>query len=562
MQSKLEMFRPAGVPVAIMGISSVILIVSIWLNLKEFARLEQIPGATASAILLNVALILFAWSQYKDALRARRAALKARAKARLLQGRDPHTGLFNRASFFEQGEKMIEGLKRPGQGLGLLLIDLKRFGGINDAHGHEFGDELLRQISGALAEAVPDGAICARLGGDEFAVALPLEEGEAVGLAKSAMAIAEQLERPFEIDGVAASVLPAIGVAALKAGGATISTLLWRADLALNIGKKDKKRVTWFQPNMDKIARARCDIEAGLRAGITRGEFVPHYQPQIEFATGRIVGFEMLARWNHPSGRLLGPDLFIPVAEESGLIAPLSETLIRQALDEARDWDSSVTLSVNISPVQLCDSSLAEKIARLLDESGFPAQRLDLEITESSLIENLELAKAVIGEIKGLGVTLTMDDFGTGYSSLAHLRALPFDRIKIDRSFAFSLNKDPESSVIVRAIVNLAHNLGLPVTAEGVESAATDLRLRGLGCDRGQGWLFGKAAPAATARALLRQQEAVNLWAQESPVRAGSSAVGSGSMAARGVSRWDDPEIVAPRRSGLPCATLPMSPRA
>jgi EAL domain-containing protein (putative c-di-GMP-specific phosphodiesterase class I) len=239
---------------------------------------------------------------------------------------------------------------------------------------------------------------------------------------------------------------------------------------------------------------------------------VPFYQPQIDFETSRIVGFEMLARWNHPSGRLVGPDVFIPVAEETGLIGELSEGLIRQALADAIDWGPAVTLSVNISPVQLRDSSLPAKIADLLYESRFPADRLDLEITESSLIENLPLAQTVTRELKGLGVTITMDDFGTGYSSLAHLRALPFDRIKIDRSFSLSLNRDPESGVIVRAIVNLAHNLGLPVTAEGVESAATDLRLRGLGCDRGQGWLFGKATPAASARALLRDQAAMDVW--------------------------------------------------
>src|SRR5205085_324529 len=299
-----------------------------------------------------------------------------------------------------------------------------------------------------------------------------------------------RLQKPLEIAGVATGVRPAIGVASLEAARANISTLLGQADLAMNAGKKDQRCVTWFHPAMDQVARARSETESGLRAGIAKSEFVPFYQPQIEFATGRIVGFEMLARWKHPSGRLIGPDLFIPVAEEAGLISELSEALIRQALVDARDWDPAVMLSVNISPVQLRDTSFAARIADLLDEGRFPANRLDLEITESSLIENLALAQAVIREVKSLGVTITMDDFGTGYSSLAHLRALPFDGIKIDRSFSLSLNRDAESGVIVRAIVNLAHNLGLPVTAEGVESGATDLRLRGLGCDRGQGWLF------------------------------------------------------------------------
>lgn len=533
MQGKCEIPRSARIPVAIMGTSSLILVATVWQGVEAFTRGGHVHAVAASAILLNIALIIFARIQYREALRAWRAVDKASAEARLLETLDQHTGLLNRASFFERAEHLIGELQRTDQSIGLLLIDLKRFGSINDAHGHEFGDELLRRVSISLLEIAPQPAICARLGGDEFALALPLGADVAGSLRTLAARVAEQLERPFQIAGVTISVRPAIGVTSLDAIRANISTLLAQADLAMNVGKKDQKRVTWFHSGMDHVARARSEIESGLRAGIAESEFVPFYQPQIDFASSRIVGFEMLARWKHPSGRLVGPDLFIPVAEEAGLIGELSEALIRQALADARDWDPAVKLSVNISPVQLQDSALAAKIADLLHESRFPANRLDLEITESSLIENLALAQAVIREVKSLGVTITMDDFGTGYSSLAHLRALPFDGIKIDRSFSLSLNKDPESGVIVRAIVNLAHNLGLPVTAEGVESAATDLRLRGLGCDRGQGWLFGKAAPAASARALLREQAAMDLWAQEPAILSVANDGASGWSGAR-----------------------------
>ncbi|TMJ20873.1 MAG: EAL domain-containing protein [Alphaproteobacteria bacterium] len=382
MQGKCDIPGSARIPVAILGFSSLILAASVWQGLDDFTRAGDVHAIAETAISLNIALMLFAWSQYREALRAWRAVGEASAEALVLETLDPHTGLLNRASFFDRAERLI-GELRPGQSLGLLLIDLKRFGSINDAHGHKFGDELLRRVSESVLEVAPQAAICARLGGDEFALALPFDEDETGSLGTLAARVAERLQKPLEIAGVATGVRPAIGVASLEAARANISTLLGQADLAMNAGKKDQRCVTWFHPAMDQVARARSETESGLRAGIAKSEFVPFYQPQIEFATGRIVGFEMLARWKHPSGRLIGPDLFIPVAEEAGLISELSEALIRQALVDARDWDPAVMLSVNISPVQLRDTSFSARIADLLDEGRFPANRLDLEITRA-----------------------------------------------------------------------------------------------------------------------------------------------------------------------------------
>ena len=247
----------------------------------------------------------------------------------------------------------------------------------------------------------------------------------------------------------------------------------------------------------------RNGLEAGVRAGLAAGELVPYFEQQIDLASGTLRGFEMLARWRHPRRGLVAPDEFISIAENCGLIGELSLSVMRQALTEARAWDNSLILSVNISPVQLKDPWLAQKLAKLLSETGFPAERLEVEITERSLLGNLGLVQAIVSSLKNQGIRLALDDFGTGYSSLAHLRALPFDRIKIDRSFVTSINDDPESAAVVAAITRLAESLNLAVTAEGIEDALIEARLRSMGTYTGQGWLLGKPMPVEEVRALL-----------------------------------------------------------
>jgi len=252
-----------------------------------------------------------------------------------------------------------------------------------------------------------------------------------------------------------------------------------------------------------------------MREGIPAGEFVPYYEQQIDLLTGKLHGFEVLARWEHPTLGIVMPEDFIPVAEECGLIAELSEYVMRQAFIEARDWDQSLTLSVNISPTQLKDPWLAQKIIKLLTETNFPASRLEIEITETALFDNLGIAQSIISSLKNQAIRIALDDFGTGYSSLAHLRALPFDRIKIDRSFVTSINDDDESAAIVDAITRLGSSLGLPITAEGIETAQIEASLKNLGSMAGQGWHFGKPMAIGPTRRFLADKDMLTSGSKE-----------------------------------------------
>jgi predicted signal transduction protein with EAL and GGDEF domain len=286
-----------------------------------------------------------------------------------------------------------------------------------------------------------------------------------------------------------------------------VDALLRRADIAMYAAKKlGRGRFVWFDASMERELQKRNTMEAGLRSGISKHEVVPFFEQQIDLLSSSLHGFEVLARWHHPELGLVQPDDFIGVAEECGLIGDLSFSVMRQAFLEARNWDSSLTLSVNISPTQLKDPWLAQKIVKLLVETGFPPDRLEVEITESSLFENLGRAQSIVGSLKNQGIRIALDDFGTGYSSLAHLRALPFDRIKIDRSFVMSLNDNPESEAIVNVITRLADSLNLAITAEGIEDHLIEARLRSIGSYKGQGWLYGKPMPVDDVRKLLANQ--------------------------------------------------------
>ena len=279
------------------------------------------------------------------------------------------------------------------------------------------------------------------------------------------------------------------------------------ADIAMYSAKKGgRNRLAWFDQSMERELQVRNELENGLRVAIPRQEIVPYFEQQIDLSTGRLHGFEVLARWEHPLRGLISPELFIPIAEETGMIADLSMSIMRQAFAAARDWDPALTVSINVSPWQLRDAWLAQKIIKTLTETGFPANRLEIEITESALFDNLALAQSIVGSLKNQGVRLALDDFGTGYSSLAHLRALPFDRIKIDKSFVSSINDSADSAAIVNAIARLGESLNMPVTAEGVEDAAIEERLRAIGCTKAQGWYYGKPLSAHGVRRLLSER--------------------------------------------------------
>lgn len=460
-----------------------------------------------AALILNVALLLFGWRRYTDLRREVQDRALAEARAQALAYYDSLTGLRNRRAFSEEAEQLIGKALKRGKAVALLMLDLDHFKTINDVNGHAIGDAALKFAAEIIDGNLPEGALAARLGGDEFAALFTFEPTRPEVVDTIADRLVGELGRRFEAGGVTIHASASIGIARSEGDCATVDALMRRADIAMYASKNGgRNRYNWFDKSMERELHNRNAIETGMREGIPLGQFVPFYEQQIDLASGRLHGFEMLARWLHPTRGIIAPDIFIPIAEETGLIADLSMSVMRQAFEEAKNWDPSLTLSVNISPSQLKDPWLAQKIVKLLVETGFPPNRLEVEITESSLFENLGVAQSIIGSLKNQGVRIALDDFGTGYSSLAHLRALPFDRIKIDRSFVSSLGSNAESAAIVNAITRLSDSLGLPVTAEGVETQAIEEHLRDLGCHKAQGWHFGKPMDVSAVRALLAER--------------------------------------------------------
>lgn len=473
------------------------------------------------SVLLNVALILFAWRRHKEAREAMIQRAIAEERSKLLMCHDAATELLNRHTLVERGNELISKAAPDGTGLVLAVVNLSRFKSVNEVHGDAVGDAVLQTVAQIILNSAPAKALCARLGADEFAVLLTEADAQEDEVPAFTGRLMQNLRLPIAVAGVSVEVKAAVGLARLEIDCFNFSGLLRRGDLAMRASRKGgSKFPVWFEGWMEHSVRNRNEVEVGLRRGIPGGEFVPYYQPLTDVASGEIRGMEMLARWHHPVAGVVGPDVFIPVAEELGLMEPLCEGLMRAAFEDAAQWDPRLKLSINISPSQLADPWLAQKILKLLVETGFPPPRLELEVTESSLFQDLDLARSLVASLKSQGISLALDDFGTGYSSLAHLRALPFDRIKIDRSFLLTLNKDPESWTIVKTIVGMGELLGVPVTAEGVESAAIELRLRELRCDLGQGWFYGMPLPAADTLRLLNDHGLLLVPAPP-PARAG-----------------------------------------
>lgn len=485
----------------------------------------NVGGVTLVALLLNVSLILFSWRRHKDVQALLRHHDQAEQRAKALETKDALTNLLLRRSLIDEGDRLVAAAGANGMSTAMIVLNVDNFKKINDIYGHIAGDSLLRAIADALLRVAPN-ALCARVGGDEFAISVPFsqhDQGKVTALAQDMLTL---LSRPFHITSVPIHVTASAGIAKLAPDCASSEGLLRRANIALRAARKvSGGRAVWFDNSMESVLRARNEVERGLRDGIPRGEFAPYYQQQRDLRTGRICGFEVLARWHHPAGGVADPDLFISVAEETGLIGELFESIFRQALHDAHQWDASLALSVNVSPVQLKDPLLAHRLLRVLNEAAFPANRLEIEITETSLFENLAIAQSIAETLSGRGIKLALDDFGTGYSSLAHLRALPFDRIKIDRSFVQSMMDDKESAAIVRAVTMMAESLGVAVTAEGVEDEKTQALVRRIGCDKAQGWLYGKALPAKDVFQLLAPQNLLS-----------PSATGSGASCGRGTS--------------------------
>ena len=460
--------------------------------------------ALAAALVLNVALILFGWRRYKDLNREIRERTEAEQRARYLADTDPLTGFLNRRALLATGQRQIANAIAEKRQVALFLLDLDHFKTVNDIHGHVAGDRVLQVAAERISAVLPPNATKARLGGDEFVAMLVFEPAARADIDALAAELVMVLDNNVTHDAQQIRVGASLGISLASDASVTMETMVRQADIAMYHCKDEgRNRFCWFEAGMEMAVQVRNQIETGIRDGMPRGEFVPHFEPQVDIASGRLIGFEMLMRWESPEYGMIPPERFIPVAEESGLIGELSLQVIREAMEIAKRWDPSIMLAVNISPQQLKDPWFSQKLTKLLVEIGFPAAQLEVEITESSLFENLPLVRSIVTSLKNQGVSLSLDDFGTGYSSLSHLRALPFDRIKIDRSFVAAMRGSPDAQAIVVAIVRLGESLSMPITAEGVEDEATAIELTRLGCSKGQGWYFGRASSAADTERLL-----------------------------------------------------------
>ena len=468
---------------------------------KRAAAMNDRAWMEAAGLALSVILLIATALTLRGHARLQGALAHTAAVART----DPLTGLPNRRQFFEE----LEALSRDGPGIShaLLLIDLDRFKAANDAYGHPAGDEVLKLVAARLRAIGRSGDLVARLGGDEFAMIVKMETASPAGSsgdpAATARRIVSALGEPLALaKGAKVQIGASVGIALGQPGGDAVS-LMHQADVALYRAKGDGRScLRYFEQGMDEEVRARALMEGELRQAISEGTILPYFQPLVEMTTGWLVGVEMLARWPHPTRGTILPAKFIPIAEDLGLIGPLTEHLMRQSCLSARSWPDHLTLACNISPTQLRDQGLPSMVSAVLQETGFPAHRLELEVTESALMGDIALARTLLNEVKALGVRLALDDFGTGYSSLRHLQTLPFDKLKIDASFVGAMTSDKESWKIVAAVIGLGQSLGLTTVAEGVETAETAAQLRSLGCIIGQGWLFGRPGPAETIEQL------------------------------------------------------------
>ena len=450
---------------------------------------------------------VFAWTRLAAQKRETGRRIVAEREARSLALEDPLTGLPNRRQFDDALKSALAAPPRAGGAHAVLMIDLNGFKRINDVYGHSAGDEALIQVAIRLRQAVRGDDLVARLGGDEFAVLSRHLTGPeaATGLA---LRIIKQMEAPIAAGGVEHQMMGGIGLALSPQDGDDTAALLRKADVALYRAKTEtQSAMCFFEPQMDESLRERDQLERDLRAAIGTPRLRPFYQPLVDLKSGQIIGFEALARWNHPDHGEIEPARFIPIADDTGLISKLTDSLLREACRDAAAWSEPLPMSFNISPVQLKDRTLAPRLLQILRDTGLAVSRLEVEITESALVRDLEAAQEILGEMRAAGVRIALDDFGTGYSSLYHLRNFKLDKIKIDRSFVDSMGSDPNAAAIVRALIGLGSGLSLAVTAEGVEDTDQRSTLIDAGCVQAQGFLFGHAMPADEIQALLRRTQ-------------------------------------------------------
>jgi len=427
---------------------------------------------------------------------------QAQAQISHMARHDALTSLPNRTLFREELEQALS-MVRPADQLAVLCLDLDHFKKINDTLGHPIGDALLSQVAARLRQCAGPNDTVARLGGDEFAVVQFCRGCDPSAVPALASHIVEAVAAPYEINGHQLVIGVSIGISLAPEDGDNPDALLKNADLALYRAKADGRGTyRFFEAGMDARAQARRLLELDLRLALQRNEFEVHYQPIRDIASDEIVVCEALVRWKHPLRGLIGPNQFIPLAEENGLIIKLGEWVLRTACRDAARW-STACVAVNLSPAQFKNPDLVATVTSALGDSGLPASRLELEITESVLLQNSEATRGILHELRALGLKISLDDFGTGYSSLSYLRSFPFDKIKIDRSFVSELASSNDSLAIVRAVTGLGKSLGIVTTAEGVETDAQLEMLSREGCDQAQGYLISKPRPIAEVEDML-----------------------------------------------------------
>jgi diguanylate cyclase (GGDEF)-like protein len=434
------------------------------------------------------------------------ARRKAEAQIAHMAHHDALTDLPNRVLFREHLVKSLESVDRGK--LAVLCIDLDRFKAVNDTLGHAIGDALLRAVGDRLQAASRPNDLVARLGGDEFAIVQAGTE-QPLGATTLATRLIAEIGKPFELEGHQVVVDASVGIAIAPNDGTDPDRLLKSADMALYRAKKDgRDSYRFFEPEMDARMQLRRTMELDLRRALTLGEFEVYYQPLITLKTGKISGFEALLRWHHPRRGMVPPMEFVPVAEEIGLIGQIGAWVLKQACLEAATWPDDIHIAVNLSPAQFKHRAVVLDVVAALGASGLPAHRLEVEITETVLLQDTESTVGTLDELRNLGVRISMDDFGTGYSSLAYLQKFPFDKIKIDRSFVKDLSERPQSLAIIRAVTALSTSLGMKTTAEGVETEEQLQTLKEEGCTEVQGYLFSKPVPATQAALLLQSRKA------------------------------------------------------
>jgi diguanylate cyclase (GGDEF)-like protein len=516
-------FNPRDVP-AVFGAATAFFVVNTGLvagaialtagtRFRDQISSEMIRQAVTEGILLGLAplavLALEASPLLLPLLALPMVAVQRAGRQALIAERlalhDALTGLPNRVLFRARTQEAIHAAEHRRSSVAVMLLDLDRFKEINDTLGHHYGDEVLRQVGERLTGVLGEDDTVARLGGDEFAVLLPSIESPAAGVGVAA-AIRRAVAQHFDVAGVRLELGASVGIASFPEHGQDVDVLMQRADVAMYQAKEGRTGVERYVPELDGNSVQRLALAGDLRGALERDEFILHYQPKIDLRTGAVKGAEVLLRWAHPIHGWLPPDEFIPLAEHTGLIVPLTNHVLSRALHQVGRWRNDgidLSVAVNLSARTLVERELPDQIEALCRRFAVPTDRLVLEITESMVVADPARALPVLARLHELGVEIAVDDFGTGYSSMDYLKRLPVREVKIDRSFVTPMATDARDAAIVRCTIDLARSLGLRVVAEGVESSDVRHRLTTLGCDQGQGFSFSRALPAPQFTAWL-----------------------------------------------------------